>query len=965
MSGSPPGTAPSGNHAPLLENRYRLQKELGRGAVGIVYLAIDERLDRKVAIKLLHPEQRDTETERRFVVEARAAAKLNHPSLCPVFDVGRHGDQLFLVMAYLHGVPLSELTRRDSRLPVAWIRTIICQVAEGMAVAHQSNIVHCDLKPDNILIRHDDRRAVVMDFGLAAAASEATEPGGRPRLMGSPAYMSPEQSRHERGNIGPASDIYSLGATLYEALSGRLPFEGSVEQVLSQLRDPETSPDPVEWIRQDVPSDLACLCMKMLSKSIEKRPASMHQIARWLGDSGAQLTIPPMLQPPAESPPTLATLEKDSRPPRLTQSSNAQIRPIRPPRMETNQKRLKPKRKLRLRRLTLSCVLFLLVAIAVCFIGYRFLGTSSSVNASNRPTKSDPIELPLPVPPEASEQERLPFRVPEDQGSSAVKRHLSRISDTQGFTGQVDSESTPVGASLNQWQTYPPHREGDWEMQSLDFVGGPFGIEAPSVCYYPLPVCEFSMAFHRLDSIHSPIEILWMDQPGISSTASARLRFEPGKDLQVKWQCYQTDRKQTYAGVRERTTDRVIISGNRTEVTVNVDGIPKATFSRTGGGSIAGYIGIRQTSLNTRLRNPKFVDRTVDRQTLWTNYPWRVYVDTETSYFHESSLDFCGDYLSVIQQFGGDLSSALRPLRRGTLWELTSRRQISPVLDSDKTLHYVGPTILANTSPGESVSLMTSREMGCRRLDPVSKHLLPAEKFRTVRGHWNAWFDVHHRWLIQKTYPNNRQTEYHLLGVDANGDFEELARTGPLPTSCDRADFAAGTQRWITAGGTTWHLLSAEGEVLSTQTTAAPVQALAIDPSGGQAIVATNDQKLIRFTIDSNGAPTVAQVVSITGSKQKMVYSPDGTFVCLKLVRSDLNLVLRANDLSLHRVIGSSSGVGVFSPDSRSLVVPHRSDGAVKVWRIDHSTTYDQSWTRDPSSRSDDRESLRANDLPQ
>ena len=290
MSGSDP--------PPEQFGRYRILKELGRGAMGAVYLAHDEQLDREVALKI--PQFRKgtgLELLARFQREARAAAQLRHPGICPVFDVGELDGQHYITMAFIKGRPLNDVTDAGKAQGVRQSARVIRKLAQALAVAHQHGVVHRDLKPANVMI--DERKEpVVMDFGLAQRTAgneeKLTQDG---TFMGTPAYMSPEQVNGETDRIGPASDIYSLGVIFYELLTGQLPFQGSVVSIIRQIVT--TSPQPPTELRAEVPAELESICLRMMSRDLGDRFESMEQVVASLGaflkQSGTSTrdTVPP------------------------------------------------------------------------------------------------------------------------------------------------------------------------------------------------------------------------------------------------------------------------------------------------------------------------------------------------------------------------------------------------------------------------------------------------------------------------------------------------------------------------------------------------------------------------------------------------------------------------------------------------------------------------------------------------
>ncbi len=217
--------------------RYRLLKRLGEGGMGSVYLAEDTALGRRVALKIpLFGAEESAEGRERFYREARAAATLDHPYLCPVYDVGEIDGQLYLTMAYIEGKSLAESLRGEG-LPPRQVAALVGKLAVALEAAHAKGVVHRDLKPANVMIKASGQRRepVIVDFGLArrddADAVRVTKTG---QVMGTLGYMAPEQVRGDK-TIGPACDVYALGVMLYELLTGRLPFNGSGLAVAGQI----------------------------------------------------------------------------------------------------------------------------------------------------------------------------------------------------------------------------------------------------------------------------------------------------------------------------------------------------------------------------------------------------------------------------------------------------------------------------------------------------------------------------------------------------------------------------------------------------------------------------------------------------------------------------------------------------------------------------------------------------------
>lgn len=270
--------------------RYAVERELGRGGMGIVYLARDLALDRLVAIKLLPPALATSADRRaRFLREARTAARLSHPNIVPIHSVEEAGDQVFFVMGYVAGQTLGDRIQREGRLAAPEVTRIVREVAWALAYAHRQGVVHRDVKPENILLERDGGRAMVTDFGIAQVSGDAADtPAGQ--VVGTARAVSPEQAAGEP--VDGRSDLYSLGITAFLAATGQWPFEGeSAAAVLAQhLTQP---PPPVLELRPDLPAPLAHAIERCLAKLPADRFASGEELAAALGVSLPVLAATP------------------------------------------------------------------------------------------------------------------------------------------------------------------------------------------------------------------------------------------------------------------------------------------------------------------------------------------------------------------------------------------------------------------------------------------------------------------------------------------------------------------------------------------------------------------------------------------------------------------------------------------------------------------------------------------------
>lgn len=267
-----------------LVGRFSLVRELGRGGMGIVFLARDVSLDRNVAIKLLPPTLAAASGYRaRFLREARLAAGLSHPNIVPIHIVDEVDDQVFFVMGYVEGESLGSRIRRGGPMTVAEVRRVTQQVAWALGHAHARGIIHRDVKPDNILLERDSGRALVTDFGIAGFRDTHTPADGAP--AGTPLYLSPEQAQGERGDA--RSDLYALGVTAWYALTGRHPHEGAnLPRLLIEKRTQPAA--PLRSSRRDIPEALATAIDRCLAMRPEDRWGDAEAFARELHAIGGR-----------------------------------------------------------------------------------------------------------------------------------------------------------------------------------------------------------------------------------------------------------------------------------------------------------------------------------------------------------------------------------------------------------------------------------------------------------------------------------------------------------------------------------------------------------------------------------------------------------------------------------------------------------------------------------------------------
>jgi eukaryotic-like serine/threonine-protein kinase len=292
-----------GTHvAQILSANYELESEVGRGGMGIVYCARDKRLKREIAVKVLPPELSfRADIRQRFLREAETAAQLNHPNIVPIYTVEEKDNLVYFVMAYIKGDNLGVRLQQHGAMAPVEVRRILREVADALAYAHNRNVIHRDIKPDNIIIDDETGRAMVTDFGIARALTDS----GDSRLtatgmaIGTPAYMSPEQSAGDRA-IDGRSDLYSLGVVGYQMLCGQPPFVASntPSMLVKHLSE---KPVPVDERWPDLPADLSRAVMMCLEKDPADRFPSAAAFSLAISGGGAMPTLATRASTAAES----------------------------------------------------------------------------------------------------------------------------------------------------------------------------------------------------------------------------------------------------------------------------------------------------------------------------------------------------------------------------------------------------------------------------------------------------------------------------------------------------------------------------------------------------------------------------------------------------------------------------------------------------------------------------------------
>jgi eukaryotic-like serine/threonine-protein kinase len=317
-------------NATMIAGRYRLERRLGVGGMSTVHLALDERLERPVAIKLLAEHLADDPTfVSRFRREALAAARLVHPNIVQVFDFGFDDSQHqhFIVMEHVPGYSCAELLRDRGRLDVDQGVEIIAQGCRGLDYAHRNGVVHRDVKPGNLLVS-DAEVVKLADFGIARATDQSsiTQVGS---VLGTAAYLSPEQARGEEA--GPQADLYSLGVVTYQLLSGRLPYEAASLSELA-LKQQREAPPPLDHLNPDVPPELARAVSLALALDKMHRPRDAMLFAEALRAGVHGISGLPTDAPTSHLGTRAATrvLDRRDQPTAATQVGGAQPVPAKP-----------------------------------------------------------------------------------------------------------------------------------------------------------------------------------------------------------------------------------------------------------------------------------------------------------------------------------------------------------------------------------------------------------------------------------------------------------------------------------------------------------------------------------------------------------------------------------------------------------------------------------------------------------
>ncbi len=278
----------------LLNNRYKIEGRIGSGGMAEVYRARDLMLERTVAIKLLREDfSQDPAFRERFRQEAKAAANLSHPNIVTIHDFGFDDQQIFIVMEYIPGTDLKTILESRGKLNVDEALRLIIQACAGVGYAHRVGLIHCDVKPHNMIVT-PDQRLKVTDFGIARALASIHPQEVNNVVWGSPQYFSPEQASGHPPS--PASDVYGLGVVLYEMLTGRLPFIANTAAELARMHR-SVAPIPPSQLNPLIPANLEQACLKVLSKEPSSRYRTADQFGRVLISLSPTIYASPNIAP--------------------------------------------------------------------------------------------------------------------------------------------------------------------------------------------------------------------------------------------------------------------------------------------------------------------------------------------------------------------------------------------------------------------------------------------------------------------------------------------------------------------------------------------------------------------------------------------------------------------------------------------------------------------------------------------
>jgi beta-lactam-binding protein with PASTA domain/tRNA A-37 threonylcarbamoyl transferase component Bud32 len=462
----------------LIDGRYQVRSRIARGGMATVYLATDLRLERRVAVKVMHGHLADdSQFKQRFIQEARSAARLAHPNVVNVFDQGQDADSAYLVMEYLPGITLRDLLQEYGSLTSQQTIDITEAVLSGLAAAHKAGIVHRDLKPENVLLA-DDGRIKIGDFGLARAASANTATGAA--LLGTIAYLSPELVT--RGVADTRSDIYAVGIMLYEMLTGEQPFKGEQPMQIAYQHANSSVPIP-SGKNPKVPAELDELVLWATSRDPEQRPRDARAMLDQLHETESQLRtalpsgaasskrtmVMPMAAASAVTGETVAFARP--APPSGTDAETAIIAPRGPQRAaevsDSTAALTRVSQKRRGRGLAIFLVILLLVAAAGVTGWYFGAGPGAKVTIPNSIAGMTPVDA-------TTTLKKLGLKVnPTNGGVFSVAIASGAVAETSPKIGSPVAHDGTVQLLLSKGpQPFAlPTLVGQTEKDALDLIG--------------------------------------------------------------------------------------------------------------------------------------------------------------------------------------------------------------------------------------------------------------------------------------------------------------------------------------------------------------------------------------------------------------------------------------------------------------------------------------------------------------
>ncbi|MET0735865.1 MAG: Stk1 family PASTA domain-containing Ser/Thr kinase [Microbacterium sp.] len=447
----------------LVDGRYRVRARIARGGMATVYVATDLRLERRIALKVMHGHlSDDTVFQSRFVQEARAAARLADPNVVNVFDQGQDGEMAYLVMEYLPGITLRELLREQRRLTIPQAITIMDAILSGLAAAHRAGIVHRDVKPENVLLA-EDGRIKIGDFGLARATTANTATGAQ--LLGTIAYLAPELVT--RGTADARSDIYALGIMLYEMLTGEQPYKGEQPMQIAFQHATDSVPRP-SVKNPGVPEPLDELVLWATERSPDDRPVDAREMIDRLREIERELGITPQI---ARTAPAGVARDESSPSGDLTQViPTTGSHPTAPMADTDNATRLRRATKRRANKGAWLIALVVLLAALAAAAGWWFgSGPGSLVAVPSVAGKSFADAKAI------LEAETL---VAVERGESSLDVPAGQVIRTDPGAGdRVDKDATiDVYVSLGPAEVTIPALAGMSEAQAREYLGAQFFI---------------------------------------------------------------------------------------------------------------------------------------------------------------------------------------------------------------------------------------------------------------------------------------------------------------------------------------------------------------------------------------------------------------------------------------------------------------------------------------------------------